>query len=314
MTAGYLRHRPEPGLAANVMNPAHPDDANPDGPPPHGPGAYGRRVTSYRQPGTVLTDHTFRVPLDYDRPDGEHIEVFAREVVAADKADADLPWLLFLQGGPGFGSPRPVGRDSWLTRALDDYRVLLLDQRGTGRSTPANRHTLARLGSPAAQADYLALSAADNIVRDAELIRRRAHRRCAVERAGAELRRLLHGHLPVAGPGGHPRGADHRRTARAGRDRRRRVPGRLSPGRAKNAEHYERYPVDVERGAPDRPPPSGGRRPAARRRAADRGELPVARPDARLEPRQRHAALPARGRRSTAASCPTRSCARPSRT
>ena len=68
------------------------------------PGAYGRRVTSYRQPGTVLTDHTFRVPLDYDRPDGEHIEVFAREVVAAGKADADLPWLLFLQGGPGFGA------------------------------------------------------------------------------------------------------------------------------------------------------------------------------------------------------------------
>jgi hypothetical protein len=66
-------------------------------------------VTSYRQPGTVLTDHTFRVPLDYGRPDGGTIEVFAREVVAAGKADAGLPWLLFLQGGPGFGSPRSGG-------------------------------------------------------------------------------------------------------------------------------------------------------------------------------------------------------------
>jgi pimeloyl-ACP methyl ester carboxylesterase len=76
-----------------------------------------------------LTDHVFAVPLDHSRPDGEQIEVFAREVVAADMAEADLPWLLFLQGGPGFASPRPDGRDSWLDRALDDYRVLLLDQR-----------------------------------------------------------------------------------------------------------------------------------------------------------------------------------------
>ena len=62
--------------------------------------------------------------------------MFAREVVAADKADADLPWLLFLQGGPGFGAQRPEGRESWLNRALEDYRVLLLDECGTGRDLP----------------------------------------------------------------------------------------------------------------------------------------------------------------------------------
>ena len=129
-------------------------------------------MTSYRQPGTILTDHVFAVPLDHGRPDDAQIEVFAREVVAAGKAEADLPWLLFLQGGPGFGSPRPEGRDSWLDRALDDYRVLLLDQRGTGRSTPATRQTLARLSSPKAQADYLTHFRADSIVLDAELIRR----------------------------------------------------------------------------------------------------------------------------------------------
>ena len=91
---------------------------------------------TYRQPGTVLTDRIFAVPLDHGRPDGPQIEVFAREVAAAGKADADLPWLLFLQGGPGFGAQRPQGREGWLNRALEDYRVLLLDQRGTGRSTP----------------------------------------------------------------------------------------------------------------------------------------------------------------------------------
>ena len=128
-------------------------------------------MTSFRHPGTVLTDRFFSVPLDHQRPDGEQIEVFAREVVAADKADADLPWLLFLQGGPGFGAQRPEGRESWLDRALHDFRVLLLDQRGTGRSCPANRRTLTRLG-PQAQADYLTHFRADSIVLDAELIRR----------------------------------------------------------------------------------------------------------------------------------------------
>jgi pimeloyl-ACP methyl ester carboxylesterase len=129
-------------------------------------------VTSYRHSGTVLNDHMFLVPLDHGKPDGEQIEVFAREVVATERAAADLPWLVFLQGGPGFQSPRPVGRESWLDRALSDYRVLLLDQRGTGRSSPATRQTLERRGSPKAQADYLAHFRADSIVLDAELIRR----------------------------------------------------------------------------------------------------------------------------------------------
>lgn len=121
--------------------------------------------------GVTLTDHFFSVPLDHGRPDGEHIEIYAREVVAAGRERERLPWLLYLQGGPGMVSPRPVGRDSWLDRALDDYRVLLLDQRGTGRSSPITRQTLPARGEPAAQADYLARFRADAIVRDAELIR-----------------------------------------------------------------------------------------------------------------------------------------------
>ena len=129
-------------------------------------------VHSFRQPGTVLTDRVFTVPLDHRDPAGPQIEVFAREVVATAKAGATLPWLIFLQGGPGGASPRPVGRQSWLDRALQDYRVLLLDQRGTGRSTRASRQTLGRLSGPQAQADYLANFRADSIVRDAEIIRR----------------------------------------------------------------------------------------------------------------------------------------------
>ena len=211
------------------------------------PWAYGRGVTSYRQPGTVLTDHTFRVPLDYDRPDEEHIEVFAREVVAADKTGAGLPWLLFLQGGPGLGSPRPAGRDSWLGRALDDYRVLLLDQRGTGRSTPANRRTLAKLGSPAAQAEYLALFRGDNIVRDAERIRGEVTGGapwsvlgqsfggfCAVTYLSLAPEGISEAFITGGLPGLDVTADDVYRVAYP----------RVT---AKNTAHYERYPVDVER-------------------------------------------------------------------
>ncbi|MEV6121727.1 alpha/beta fold hydrolase [Streptomyces sp. NPDC052077] len=127
---------------------------------------------SYRQPGVVLTDRRFTVPLDHDDPAGETIELFAREVVASDRAHrADLPWLLYLQGGPGFGANRFVGRPAWLGRALEEYRVLLLDQRGTGASTPANRQTLPLRGGPAEQAEHLALFRADSIVRDCEAVR-----------------------------------------------------------------------------------------------------------------------------------------------
>jgi pimeloyl-ACP methyl ester carboxylesterase len=128
-------------------------------------------MVTYRQPGTMLTDRTFSVPLDHGQPDRSQITVFAREVVAAGRESDNLPWLVFLQGGPGFGAPRPVGRDGWLDRALRDFRVLLLDQRGTGRSTPATRQTLGGLPGPEAQASYLSHFRADSIVADAELIR-----------------------------------------------------------------------------------------------------------------------------------------------
>jgi pimeloyl-ACP methyl ester carboxylesterase len=119
-------------------------------------------------PGLVLTDHVIPVPLDHDHQDGETIEVFAREVAAPD--GRHLPFLVFLQGGPGQEAPRPVGRPAspaWLERALRDFRVLLLDQRGTGRSTPYG----APGPDPAADAERLTHFRADAIVRDAECFR-----------------------------------------------------------------------------------------------------------------------------------------------
>jgi pimeloyl-ACP methyl ester carboxylesterase len=118
----------------------------------------------------VLTEHEFSVPLDHANRDGERITVFAREV--ADPDGRERPFLLFLQGGPGSEAPRPTRGPSspgWLDRALADFRVLMLDQRGTGRSTPIG----ALPGLTAReQAGRLTHFRADSIVRDAEWIRR----------------------------------------------------------------------------------------------------------------------------------------------
>ena len=79
----------------------------------------------------VLTEREHSVPLDHARPDGPKITVFTREVAAPD--GAARPYLVFLQGGPGIEATRPTSPPSgWMKRALEDYRVLLLDQRGTG--------------------------------------------------------------------------------------------------------------------------------------------------------------------------------------
>src|SRR3954471_9131255 len=113
-------------------------------------------------PGLRFADHTVTVPLDHARPGDGTIEVFAREVVAADRAGDDLPWLLFLQGGPGGKSPRPLRADSWVAHATRTHRLLLLDQRGTGRSTPLTARTVAGR-TDAALAEYLRLFRADSI-------------------------------------------------------------------------------------------------------------------------------------------------------
>jgi pimeloyl-ACP methyl ester carboxylesterase len=126
--------------------------------------------TTVNTRGLVLTEHEFSIPLDHARKEGTRITVFVREVSEPD--GRDRPFLVFFQGGPGNESPRPTRHPNgpaWLDRALRDFRVLLLDQRGTGRSSPIGH--LPGM-SPQQQADYLKHFRADSIVRDAEWIRR----------------------------------------------------------------------------------------------------------------------------------------------
>ena len=120
-------------------------------------------------PGLRLLEHRFDVPLTAD-DDGRRIEVFAREVRAAAHAHERRPYLLMLNGGPGNAAQRPLRAQAWLERALEDFHVVLLDQRGTGLSTPTTAQTLP--ADPHAQAEHLSHLRADGIVRDAEHVRR----------------------------------------------------------------------------------------------------------------------------------------------
>src|SRR5258705_14004164 len=78
-------------------------------------------MPSFRQPGTVLTDHYFEVPLNHADPGGPQITVFAREIVAIEngvRTTGDLPWLAFLNGRPRRPGPPGAGGDKMARPAL----------------------------------------------------------------------------------------------------------------------------------------------------------------------------------------------------
>ena len=129
---------------------------------------------SYIHHGHTVYEHRLAVPLDHLRPVGEDnptIEVFAREVVR--KGREDSPYAVFLQGGPGYPSPRfGTFSGGWMNRLLQDYRVVLLDQRGTGQSTRMDAQALSHLDTDEEKAAYLRYFRQDQIVYDAEALRR----------------------------------------------------------------------------------------------------------------------------------------------
>lgn len=131
-----------------------------------------RTQTNTRHTVTVH-EHRFDAPLNHALPVSESnptIEVFARELVR--DGGETLPYLVFLQGGPGGSGPRQGDwRDGWIGRALEDYRVVLLDQRGTGQSSRLDSQSLSVFDSAQECADHIMLFRQDQIVADAELLR-----------------------------------------------------------------------------------------------------------------------------------------------
>lgn len=198
----------------------------------------------YHLPGIHVSEQTIAVPLDWGADGGEDIQLFVRELVDPDRRSDDLPLLTYLQGGPGGANPRPLDRTGWLDEALRHYRVVLVDQRGTGRSTPLDARVVAERGE--AGGDFLANFRADSIVRDLEHVRDRLYngRRWAVlaQSFGGWITLTYLSTAPeglsaayvCGGIPGIPASADgvYRRT--------------FERVAAKNAEYYRRYPQDVE--------------------------------------------------------------------
>ncbi|GAB3533225.1 alpha/beta fold hydrolase [Arthrobacter tecti] len=129
--------------------------------------------SEYTIPGLHVRNHVVDVPLDWSAPhSAENIRIFARELVEPIRRSEDLPVLLYLQGGPGGKGPRPSERSGWISQALQTHRVVLLDQRGTGRSSRIDGRTMARFADGAQAAEYLLHFRADSIVTDAEHLRK----------------------------------------------------------------------------------------------------------------------------------------------
>lgn len=168
-------------------------------------------LSTYYLPGLYVEDHAIDVPLDWrgtspallagvDDPDpsrlcaetaglepdpvfaGKKIRLFYRTVCLPQNVGRELPAIVYLQGGPGGAGPRVLDAhsDGWLAEAVKHFRVVLPDQRGTGRSSAVDGHRMDQLrvealacgvDSARLQANYLKRFLADSIVRDFEYLR-----------------------------------------------------------------------------------------------------------------------------------------------
>ena len=168
-------------------------------------------LSSYWLPGMYVEDHSVEVPLDWrgKSPAGvagveagdvsrlaaesaaaepfgpfadKSIRLFYRTLCLPENKGRELPLIVYLQGGPGGAGPRVLDActDGWIEEALKHFRIVLPDQRGTGRSSAVDGHRMdvvateaGELGIDAAafQAEYLKRFLADSIVRDFEYLR-----------------------------------------------------------------------------------------------------------------------------------------------
>ncbi|CEF83253.1 hypothetical protein FGSG_06836 [Fusarium graminearum PH-1] len=148
---------------------------------------------SHILPGQLhVTEFFFKVPLDYtDSDSGICTKLFARRVRKHDvpifppddddnekkpkyeNGEAPKPYMVYLEGGPGFGNREPQDHPLTSHALARGYQLLLLDHRGVGLSSPVSAEVL-RQFSPDVQtrANFLGLMRQDNTVRDCEAVRK----------------------------------------------------------------------------------------------------------------------------------------------
>ncbi|KAI9277403.1 Alpha/Beta hydrolase protein [Sporodiniella umbellata] len=136
------------------------------------------QTESFIIPGAHVYERFFHVPLDYNNEQtSPKIRIFARHLVPLGLTDSmkTLPFMLYLQGGPGFECALPAsGSSGWIKVAFEKgYQVLLLDQRGTGLSSQISSESLSHeFKTDEEKAEYLSHFRADSIVKDCETIRK----------------------------------------------------------------------------------------------------------------------------------------------
>lgn len=213
-------------------------------------------LNDYYVPGLHISEHSIQVPLDWNGKTpgqgfaGESLHLFYRIVEDPARIHDELPLLVFLQGGPGGSCPRPLNptSDGWIAEAVKHFRIVLPDQRGTGRSNHVDGRLIGQMDAIQG-ADYLQRFLADSIVRDFEHLRR-------TEFAGQQwttLGQSYGGFLTLTYLSLFPSGIAASFTTGG-------IPH--VPGNAhelyehtfrkmlmKNARYYERYPQDRERAA-----------------------------------------------------------------
>lgn len=128
-------------------------------------------TVTYTIPGMRVRERLVDVPVDWSQPGRGTIQLFVRDIADPVRAGEDLPLLVYLQGGPGGKGPRPLDRAGWLGVALGTHRVVLVDQRGTGRSTRIDGRRMGAFATAHEGADFLACFRADSIVADHEHLR-----------------------------------------------------------------------------------------------------------------------------------------------
>ncbi|KAK4105485.1 alpha/beta-hydrolase [Parathielavia hyrcaniae] len=138
---------------------------------------------SHVLPGQLhVTEMFFEVPENYAQPEAGILKLFGRRVRKHERpivplSDSDLtdqeklPYLVYLEGGPGFGNREPQNHALTQVALRRGYQMLFLDYRGTGLSTPIHADSVRARGDAQQQAKYLKLFRASNIVRDIEAVR-----------------------------------------------------------------------------------------------------------------------------------------------
>ncbi|SPN97115.1 related to prolyl aminopeptidase [Cephalotrichum gorgonifer] len=135
-------------------------------------------ASSHTAPGKlIITEVSFDVPLNHDIPESTRIRLFGRIVTHREQPivgdtlpGGGRPWLAYLEGGPGFGNRSPQDSPLVKENLHQSYRILFLDYRGTGLSTPVSATTIPG-DSADDKAAYLSHFRQDSIVKDLEAVR-----------------------------------------------------------------------------------------------------------------------------------------------